>query len=384
MYGPGGGMDAGAAPAPATEPRDDPRGRGMYEPGGSPGAGVYGPGTGMYGPGPGTGMYGPAGGTGMYGPAQRTTQPSQLNLIADIRFPDGYLASRLGLGPAGSDARTPLAADRATPFVACLRIHVEDGLTPAAWSAMLDRARPVAELPQDVIDALRLGTGVLDIVPAGGPGGLMTEYDIIVAAPSPAQLLEVARAIMRIYNAAWPQVRQAYLMATTEEWLQRDCSKLHEKSERLMAYQRALQGLERMHEATINDLRTSLLLLGVEIAGVEARLKAAQDRLEPYRREGMGGFQTLEDIAVAAQIDLAALLAKREATASMLNAAEQLNALRKDVDGLQLRVKGLQEQLQGRAAYLQQPPADMGVDSPLQVFRIPPEQPPAPMPETGR
>lgn len=88
---------------------------------------------------------------------------------------------------------------------------------------------------------------------------------------------------------------------------------------------RALEGVEKLEYTTVNELKAKRTLLKVDLAGVNARLETIDDRLKNVEAGRLG--TRLEELKVAAQVDLASLSGQQKALDEVIDAQRRLGAL---------------------------------------------------------
>ncbi len=158
-------------------------------------------------------------------------------------------------------------------------------------------------------------------------------YHIGFAAPTVKQAQELAQATIAVCNNYWKKNRQGYLRRELENnkaQIDKAQAELKEKEEQRTAIEKSLKGLDRilLGEGITGQLKTKLLMLNVELAGVRARLDAAQRFSEQLGKETSSSQkERLAVIMTTAQIDLAGLLAQQRRVSTMMDASDQLSKL---------------------------------------------------------
>jgi len=131
--------------------------------------------------------------------------------------------------------------------------------------------------------------------------------------------------------------------------------KLAEKQRECESLKATLKGLWPIREPEVlAEVKSRLLLLEAELAGVRARLDTARKLADPPKGT-LARSERLEAIMTTAQIDMAGLLAQQEKLSGILKAADRINALRKDIGSLETRIQGLDADVKSLDAVAEAP-----------------------------
>jgi chromosome segregation ATPase len=196
-----------------------------------------------------------------------------------------------------------------------------------------------------------------------------------VAAASVEQAKELARALVTIYNVGYVRFERQELLKALEEAkekLAKLAPELEKAQDQAKRDQEATNALPDIPEQTINDLKTRRWLLDVDLAGVRARVEAAQKLSAELKGDAAktARYEQTEVIKTTAQIDLADLLARQERVTVILadavkraEAAHRLRTSAGRVDGF----KAEMDQVKDYARAMQDP-FESPVLKPLEVI----------------
>ena len=193
----------------------------------------------------------------------------------------------------------------------------------------------------------QLGQDAWHQMPASSDTGWLHEFNIL--APNEERAQELARAFCQLYfqGVYLPLRRQALAeKQQADEALSRVTASLEElvRQEQELIAARA-HSEEQLGKEALPELKIKRSVLAIELAGMEARLSAAEKLL------GKGSKTTrehLEEIKIDAEIDLAELLAQRSALDQMIEQAIENSrshaSLTEDLGNTQLQIAELRGQ----------------------------------------
>jgi len=279
---------------------------------------------------------------------------------------------------------TPVYGERENLFVVTMDLVGGAGLTRENLPAMVE-ATPKSDLKSDRIrDLLRAGKNILRFqggVAGYAPGWMRpdagmgmapfgrprrsagdridsTEYQVVIAAASIEQGKDLARGLVAAHNAWWRKNRSKYVWNKLDGARRERADgrrKLAEKQRECESLKATLKGLWPIREPEVlAEVKSRLLLLEAELAGVRARLDTARKLVDPPKGTPARS-ERLEAIMTTAQIDMAGLLAQQEKLSGILKAADRINALRKDIGSLETRIEGLDADVKSLEAVAEAP-----------------------------
>jgi hypothetical protein len=188
------------------------------------------------------------------------------------------------------------------------------------------------------------------------PLALGADYYVIQIAAVDRQETEVTlRNLMAAHDAWWAKHWQAFVDRRIRE-LDQERQKLGDELEKnqtsLKSRDDEMKELaERIGalpgDEQISALRVRQMLLSVDLAGVDARIKEAQKMIiELGAVKNANRLESLEALKAAAQVELAGIHAQRTQVQTMLGAASNYAKLRDEHTSLQIRDGSLRQKMQ--------------------------------------
>ena|GEM_PF-4021941 len=176
---------------------------------------------------------------------------------------------------------------------------------------------------------------------------VLHEFQILAATPQRVE--EIARALILVYNTVSDQEKQRELTTSKEETARLAGLKaaLEQAREHFSKIEARYEATEEVAAESYRALETQKWLIRVDLAGVEARKKAVEGLMEKSSSLAEGARGKLEEIRIAAYVELAELLSKQAKVNEILQS-------KRDRDGLEQEYLNAKGKLEGSKASLDQ------------------------------
>ncbi len=264
------------------------------------------------------------------GDAEPSGSKRQVPTTPKIEFTMGRSASPSSMIPTTPGSSRRIYDKRKHFFFLTMFVQGGPGLSTAVMDNITDR------VPQEKLGAFRipakLRESIVFIRSGGGARQGSVEdygYKVGLAAATVEEVEEQARELLDTASAWWKENREAYIsgkLARAKKKLKQVSGGLLEKKKAKEEYEAVLGDIEHLDADRSGDIQTRLLFLDVDTVGVKARIDTAHKFLErlpektaPDRRK------SVELIRIAAQVDLAGLLAQRRRIHEIIEADKRFS-----------------------------------------------------------
>ena len=252
-------------------------------------------------------------------------------------------------------------------FLLTMQVLAGPGLSRENLQAMVD-ATTKEDLPSDEIrELLRSGRAIPRpfLTSMSPKPSLLNRRDISIVTTTMEQAKELALGLIAAHDAWWKKNRRPYLLARVKQAKQ-ELAKVeaeHSEAAKQVAQDQAtLKQVRPLSSETLSELTARQLMLDVDLAGLRAKIQAAQKLWEKLDGQKTALRDQLEVIKTTAQVELAELLARQEHLSAILQANERLQKL----SHRRGQLRWQKEQLGSEVKTFQQA-LDSGQFAPLQV-----------------
>ncbi|UCG46343.1 MAG: hypothetical protein JSU94_12640 [Phycisphaerales bacterium] len=174
-------------------------------------------------------------------------------------------------------------------------------------------------------------------------------HEFQILASTPQRVEEIARALILVYNTQADQYKEGSIAESKRETARLAGleAALQQARERFSKIEARYEATEEVGAESYRALETQKWLIRVDLAGVEARKKAVEGLMEKSPTLAEGARGKLEEIRIAAYVELAELLSKQAKVNEILQN-------KKARDGLEQEYLNAKGKLEGSKASVDQ------------------------------
>jgi hypothetical protein len=151
-----------------------------------------------------------------------------------------------------------------------------------------------------------------------------------IIAPTADRAKQLATALVTLLDHGFSRRAQISILSLREAataWLSQEEAARDKVKKELDEYQKQLESPVEVTAKQLEDLKTQRNLLEVELAGVEARIKASARILDEGRPLDSSHILQVENIKITAEIELAGLVGRQKTLSAIIEKGEKRAAL---------------------------------------------------------
>jgi len=160
----------------------------------------------------------------------------------------------------------------------------------------------------------------------GSNPGLHPTMDVVVMAPNKEQAEQLARALLALFDEGLSRQLQVTALSLRAPFVKDLSAALPtvDKDEKLVqASSKRLGGMPLIDKNALSDFRQRKNLLEIDLAGARARIEAADKLIKTTTGQAGARFDQIMNRKIAAEIDLAGLVAQQQAVTHLMELGQQ-------------------------------------------------------------
>lgn len=283
------------------------------------------------------------------GPTQRTKL-----FRADPKLFERKFVAKLKVVPLSERAYNPLTGDprRSSDFPVEMRQLVqifESGQSFGAGGAKppnetftaLSARCPEGQRPEELTSFLKSAESSGDVmIGLKNPNG---EWECVVYAPTADEATARAAAILRLYDCGASRPLQRFFLAEAQRCLASSraaCDDFTKLSGEITAEEEKIAKPSEVNVDILNQLKAQRVMVAVELAGLNARVKACDSMLNEPKRLEVSALQSISDMKVKAEIERIGTKEKLDQINAFIAEGDRREGIQKNLDQLSLKLTG--------------------------------------------